>query len=140
MAVNRSAPAARAALLGLALLGALLGCGTLTQGTSGPFHDLARARAELVRGRSTRSDVERILGRPLGSGTALLPTQSGAAREVWLYQDMELRLEVGRSQAARIPVLGREQFVLVFFDGDAFDGLMCWPAEMTGEYGPGGGS
>jgi len=139
MAIAQPGRAARAALLALAFFGAPLACGTMTTGTPGAFRDAARAQAELVRGTSRRSDVERLLGRPVGSGSALFPTQTGGPREVWFYQDVETRMDLGGSQAGRIPVLAREQFVLVFFDGDTFEGLMWWPAERTGEFGPGGG-
>jgi hypothetical protein len=130
---------ARPAALWLALLIGPLACSTVTTGTQGPFHDVARAQAELVRGQSTRSDVERVLGRPLASGTALFPTQAGLPRDLWVYQDMEVRMDVGRSSGEGTPVLTREQFILVFFDGELFEGLMWWPAEMTGTFGSAGG-
>jgi hypothetical protein len=30
------------------------------------------------------------------------------------------------------------QFVLVFFQGESFDGLMWWPIEQEGKLGPSG--
>jgi hypothetical protein len=111
---------------------ALAGC-TATVGTPGPFRDALRAQSDLVRGRSTRADVERILGPPNGTGSALLPTQAGPPSEVWFYQDAEIRQGITSGRT-----INRLQFVLVFFQGESFDGLMWWPIEQEGKFGPSG--
>ncbi|MFQ6028591.1 MAG: hypothetical protein ACE5Q6_13980, partial [Dehalococcoidia bacterium] len=53
-----------------------------------------RIEEELQRGVSTKADVERILGKPNGSGAAFLEgvevsSAAGEKRDIWLYEDPE---------------------------------------------------
>lgn len=104
------------------------GCAGPTSVATGPFKDLTRIGAELRRGVSTKTDVERLLGRPTGHGELLEPTTEGTAwvrREVWYYEDIEMTgLDNTRREGTVtiLPLRMRQQVVLIFFDKDRFDG------------------
>lgn len=106
----------------------LLCAACVSVATTGPFRDVEAAERELRRGTATRMDVERLLGPPQGRGEALLPGQSGDAREVWFYQSLQIgqRTRLGPADE-KWPA--RQQTVLVFLDGERFDGLVVWPTE-----------
>lgn len=106
------------------LLGAA--CGNVLS-TPERFRDTKTAERQLRRGSSTKSDVTRILGAPLGRGGALLPGQTGGPREVWFYQAMQIGPVIPVAPGA--PGRAHQQVVLVFFDGERFDGLLWWPAD-----------
>lgn len=120
--------------LALALAPSLLaGCASRTAVTTGPFAEARRIDEELRRGVSTKSDVERLLGKPNGSGASRLPLTT--PREVWFYHNIETgdaKVE-GRASGGGINVRvdTRQQVLLVFFDGDKFDGYMWWLAVQT---------
>lgn len=96
--------------------------------TTGPFVQAERIEKELRPGVSTKGDVERLLGKPNGSGSSWFPRQP-APRELWFYQDSETgNLAVGGSAGGVMDVHAdmRQQILLIFFDGDLFAGYMWW--------------
>jgi hypothetical protein len=66
----------------------LAGCAQSTALTTGPFSRTNRIDSELRRGVSSKSEVERILGKPNGTGGSLLPLQD-RPREVWVYNQVQ---------------------------------------------------
>ena len=89
-----------------------------------PAHYTTRSRAldtnalesDLRRGASTMADVERLLGKPDGTGAALLPAES-TPKTTWIYERIELE-----SSGAGTTVT--QDIVLVFFREGVFDGFM----------------
>jgi hypothetical protein len=102
----------------------LLGC-TSTKGTvrTGVFVDTTVLENRLIRGVSTKSDVQISLGTPKGRGGALLPAVPGAD-EVWLYDDIQM---MGLKKEGEIYQANlRQQVLLVFFKENRFDGFMWY--------------
>jgi len=90
---------------------------TAIAGCAGPKTELGIAPAvdrlaELRAGVSTRGDVLRVLGQPNGEGAARIPDFPGY-RTLWPYQIVATD---GFSTEYTI--------LLVFFDGDIFDGYL----------------
>jgi hypothetical protein len=107
----------------------LVGCAP-TRLTTGAFTEVNRLETQLKRGVSTKLDVERVLGAPRGSGSALLPTDP-RHRDVWFYQDIEVagtKYEAG----GIIRVNMRQQILLVFFEKEVFDGFMWYSNVVPG--------
>jgi len=100
----------KAALLSLVLIFALAGagCPTVRYGRVPPT---ARLEADLTPRVSTKADVLRVLGPPRGYGRAQLRA-AGTPRDTWFYE------------AIVAPPSGdvRIKFLLVYFDGEVFDG------------------
>lgn len=86
-----------------------------------PFAAVQRIETELKRGSSVKDDVRKLLGEPNGSGECFLPGQD-APREVWFYEDIEVT--GSRSVPDAVMVDLRQQILLVFFEGDKFDGYL----------------
>lgn len=108
------------AALALAAL-ALAGCVPAPTMGTGAFRDAARATQTLVRGVSTKDDVEHLLGVPNGEGAALFWNQP-SPDDIWYYEDDrtsggELRLDGVHAQV-------RQQILIVFFKGNRFDGYV----------------
>ncbi len=110
-------------ILLLVLLSGIVTTGCTTKVTTGAFTQTVRIDNELKRGVSTKMDVQRVLGTPKGSGSAVLPTDP-RPREVWYYDDIELTDM--QSQAGMIRAKVRQQILLVFFEKGVFDGFMWW--------------
>lgn len=100
----------------------LLGCASTKVGT-GVFVDTTVLENRLIRGVSTKSDVQIALGTPKGRGGALLPAVPGAD-EVWLYDDIQMMgfKKEGNVYQANL----RQQVLLVFFKENRFDGFMWY--------------
>lgn len=116
----------RAVILVLLTGTAAVGCGTTQSVTPNPFAQTDRIGAELLRGVSTKTDVERLLGKPNGRGMTLLPTQD-RVREMWTYLDLEKSAEKVEREATGVVVHrfdARQRQIYVFFDGEKFDGYM----------------
>jgi hypothetical protein len=106
------------------------GCAQSTALTTGPFARTNRIDTELRRGVSTKSEVERILGKPNGTGGSLLPLQD-RPREVWVYNQVQTgdpRVMGGRPMLVEVDT--RQQIIVVFFEGDIFDGYL-WSLHVT---------
>lgn len=97
----------------LALCGALAGCVGLAAWTrTGIRPNVALLEDELRVGESTKADVRYFLGRPYGQGGDMLPTAS-VARSTWVYYYAEESASTSRYV-----------LLLVFFDGDRYDGYL----------------
>ena len=92
---------------------------------TGVFPDAQTIEAELVRGQSTRFDVQKLLGIPSGAGGALLPgfgdnSQEVAPYDVWYYEDLEA--EKFKSESGVLIMDLRQQIIVIFFKGDKYHG------------------
>jgi len=95
--------------------------------TTGAFTQTGRIETELKRGISTKMDVQRVLGAPKGTGSAVLPLDP-RPRELWIYQDMKIT-ELHSEGQGVLRGETRLQFLLVFFREGVFDGFM-WSSSM----------
>jgi len=113
----------RKALLVLVLVVLSAACATLHYGRMPETRLLVQDLTPQV---STKADVLRVLGSPRGYGKARLAEVSGP-RTIWYYEETD-------ASAAKIK-LG---MLLVFFDGELFDGYMWfsslekWSAKADG--------
>lgn len=109
----------------LALIGALLAaCAEAPprQATIEAFRDTRQLEVALVKGKSTRDDIKRVLGEPTGSGAMFLARAQQGPEEIWLYQDIELTDM--KSNQGQLDLKIRQQILLVFVRGELFDGFM----------------
>jgi hypothetical protein len=108
---------------------------------TGAFPDVRAVETQLKRGSSTKADVQRVLGVPTGTGhSAGAPPGPRLAlgpgpRELWLYDDMELR-DLKRDEGPDAPTQTlrgtfRQQILLVFFKEGIFDGYLWTSSEAT---------
>jgi hypothetical protein len=95
--------------------------------TTGTFKQVDRIEKDLQRGGSTKLDVERVLGKPNGFGTSMLPTES-KQHEVWFYQDVEITGMKGEPGGI-IRASQRQQILLLFFRGEMYDGFLWYTTE-----------
>ena len=106
-----------------------------TVGT-GAFVKTAAIDKELRRGVSTKTDVQKLLGIPSGTGQLnwmLPPGESppplGAGpRNIWFYNDITAT-DMEQSEDGVITMKSRMQILLVFFKGDLFDGYL-WTSNV----------
>jgi hypothetical protein len=96
--------------------------------TTRAFTEVPHLANHLKRGASTKSDVQRFLGPPMGFGNAIFPTDP-TTREIWLYEDIELT-DVTLGDVSRVNL--RQQFLLVFFNADVLDGFMWYSNVASG--------
>lgn len=116
-------------LIGVSLVDAKLGTGV--------FPNTQAIEKGLVRGKSTRADVQKLLGIPTGAGGAMLPgfgenSEVVDPYDVWYYED----LETGnfKSEEGVMVMDMRQQILIIFFKGDRFHGYF-WTSndEMADE-------
>ena len=113
-------------------LSALVFCTSLSPGyaqtsgvTTGPFAKTDRIDTELTRGVSTKADVERVLGKPNGRGGTLMPPSQTKPGDVWVYYNAQSGApRMSGSRPIKVEVDARHQMVMIFFDGEIFDGYM----------------
>ncbi|MFQ5444150.1 MAG: hypothetical protein ACE5EK_05985, partial [Nitrospinales bacterium] len=82
----------------------------------------------LKRGISTKSDVQRLLGQPGGSGGSffpVMPDQEAKPHEVWYYEGIEM-IKAHSMGGGIIRADMRQQILLIFFDKEKFDGFMWY--------------
>lgn len=96
--------------------------------TMGAFTAVDRIEEELQRGVSTKADVERILGKPNGSGAAFLAgvefvlTGAGEKHDtIWVYENHEANVIDSKGGVLRLHL--RMQYLTIYFRGDRFDGF-----------------
>ena len=82
------------------------------------------ALAQLIRGTSTRADVERLLGHASGIGGSRLPPD-WQSRDLWFYEAIKTEKAQAAGQGI-IHVEMTQEILLVFFDGDRFDGYLWY--------------
>lgn len=122
--VGRLARVARWAPMSALLLTAGAMAGPTDIGT-GVFPDTGQIERSLVRGESTRADVQRLLGIPNGGGGALLPGHAAGSGkiepyDIWYYEDIEtgdIETE-GNTMVMKM----RQQILMIFFKEDRFHG------------------
>lgn len=85
------------------------------------FKHVSRIEVELKRGVSTKADVERVIGKPDGTGQAFLPTDT-RQHAVWYYEDIAVT-QVSRGARGSVLSEIRQQILVMTFDGDLFDGF-----------------
>ncbi|MBU6498157.1 MAG: hypothetical protein KGJ41_02420 [Rhodospirillales bacterium] len=111
-----------AALVAAAGFLLLAGCAAPPTVTSGAFRNVAAIGTSLHRGSSTKTDVRALLGVPNGDGMSAFRNVAGGPREVWYYEDIEM---TGAKFSGSIMTMAmRQQWLLVFFKGDTFDGYL----------------
>ncbi len=109
---------------------AIAGCTPLQVATR-PMPSMEPLKSDLVRGVSTRADVQRLLGEPSGNGSSVLPPDL-SARDVWFYQ--EVKVEDFKTEKAGSGVHAEtyiranitQKILLVFFKGELYDGYMWY--------------
>lgn len=114
----------------LMLLVGVLMAGCASKMTTGSLTEVNRLESELRRGVSTKADVQRVLGAPRGVGGAVLPTDP-KPREVWVYGYVEAA--VAHVEAGVVQENVRQQFLLVFFEREVFDGFFWFSNGGTKE-------
>lgn len=104
--------------------------------TVGAFLAVDQLEDKLTRGTSTKSDVERLLGKPTGRGAAFMAltdeaiaeliragqTRPNDKRELWFYDDVTANLL--DSADGVIQMRMRMQMLMVYFLDNRFDGFM----------------
>ena len=136
--MNKHMPPAAALLTRLTAVAALLLCvGMAGAGAPAEIHtqtmpSMEPLTHELMRGQSTRADVQRLLGTPTGNGGSVLPPDR-TARDVWFYQAVSIKdftaerpLPSELHGESFIRVNMTQQILLVFFKGDLYDGFMWY--------------
>lgn len=78
---------------------------------------------QLTRGASEKTDVEKLLGNPDGTGSLLFPGQS-QPREIWFYERLEIE-----STPRTIDI--QQDVLLIFFRAEVYDGFM-WFSDAEG--------
>lgn len=124
---DRSAKRMRSLSAGLITVGMslLAGCAQPSALTTGPFAKTDLIDTELRRGISTKSDVERVLGKPNGTGGSLMPPTQTKPGEVWVYFNSQSGTpRISGTRPIRAEVDLRDQMIMVFFNGDTFDGYL----------------
>jgi len=101
---------------------------------TGIFPNTQLIENNLVRGISTRADVQKLLGIPTGGGGALLPG-FGENREVvepydvWYYEDVNTKNSYIIDGVMTIDM--KQQILMIFFKGDKFYGYFWTRNEST---------
>ncbi len=97
------------------------------------FSVVSGLETRLARGESTKADVLELLGEPSGAGEfggfhavrGPEHAKKGPA-DIWYYEDSRAAMGVGGRMSERIQVL------LVFFQGDVYDGFLWLTAAAQG--------
>ncbi len=110
---------------------AILAAGCATGVRTGVFPEANRIDSELQKGISKKTDVQRVLGMPKGTGGALLPTDP-SQKEIWVYDDIAVTsMGMDANNVLRMDV--RQQILLIFFDKGVYDGHMWYSNAGKGE-------
>lgn len=104
---------------------------------TGAFPNTGSIEKQLRRGVSTKTDVQRLLGVPNGTGrgdmarpaVVNVPALGEGPREIWYYDDIEIT-DMKSGEGATILNL-RQQILLVFFKADIFDGYLWTTNVLT---------
>jgi hypothetical protein len=109
----------------------MAGVATTVRGGETPSNLLGAARialleAQLHRGLSTKTDVQRLLGPPNGLGGAELPGDP-IRRGIWYYGDIEVtnkHVEVWSHPELVVVATRAQRTLLIFFEGDLYSGYL----------------
>jgi hypothetical protein len=107
---------------------------TTSAAAAAAVRNASRFETEFKRGVTTQEEVRRVFGNPTGTGGAFYPTARKPI-EVWAYENVEMEI-VGttRDPSPAIQAKQRWDVVLIFFDGNLYDGFMWYTSgtEATG--------
>jgi hypothetical protein len=92
---------------------------------TGVFPNTQLIEKNLLRGVSTRTDVQRMLGIPTGGGDAILPgfgqnSEILARYDVWYYEDVNTKNSKIKDGIMTMDM--NQQILMIFFKGDKFYG------------------
>jgi len=101
---------------------------------TGTFPNTQLIEKNLVRGESTRADVQKLLGIPTGAGAAMLPGFGDKSEvvepyDLWYYEDVETKDMKSKDGVMVIDM--RQQILMIFFKGDKFYGYFWTSNEPT---------
>lgn len=104
---------------------------------TGAFPKAQEIERQLVRGVSTKADVQKLLGIPSGSGEAILPGYGDKAAtlepyQIWYYEDIETGEMTSKDGVMNITL--RNQILLVFFKEDKFHGFFWTSNQDAAEF------
>jgi len=107
----------------LLTLGVAAGCATTQEATdmrAGAVRNAELIEIQLTKGVSTKADVERLLGKPIGDGAALSGLDPERPRELWVYGEAAWSLIGFEGGVARTHF--EQQLLMVYFLDGKFDG------------------
>jgi hypothetical protein len=107
---------------------------TTSEAAAAAVRNASRFETEFKRGVTTQEEVRRVFGKPTGTGGAFFPT-ARRPNEVWAYENVEMEIVgTSRDPSAAIQAKQRWDAVLIFFDGNLYDGFMWYTSgtEVTG--------
>ena len=114
--------------------------GQATGARMGRFPDVDVMEERLVKGLSTKAEVEALLGAPSGRGGALSNLEPDRPREIWVYEENNVSIISMDDGAGRMRLHFAQQFLMVYFVEGVFDGF--WWHDTAGttpvERGSGG--
>lgn len=110
------------------------GCaGSVATGGAQAWSNLDQLKSKFERGRTTKGDVLLVFGEPHGVGAFggfdSVRRRLGAAagpEQAWYYENVASDIGTGISQ--------RQRLLLVFFNGDLFDGYVWIDNRVKGEW------
>lgn len=100
---------------------------------TGVFPDVQAIEKTLIRGQSTHTDVQKLLGIPTGAGGAMLPgfgeySEVVEPYDIWYYEDIENSNM--KSEDGVLVMDMRQQILIIFFKGDRFHGYF-WTSKKS---------
>jgi outer membrane protein assembly factor BamE (lipoprotein component of BamABCDE complex) len=113
----------------LLLIFSISGCTQKTSLSQGPFLKIPAIENELQKGKSTKSDVHRILGAPQGMGGAIFPVKT-EEHEVWFYQNIEV--DNIKSESSYVTMDMHQKILIVFFTKELYDGYFWYTGTIKG--------
>lgn len=103
---------------------------------TGVFPNAQAVEKSLIRGKSTRADVQSLLGIPNGAGGAMLPgfgekSEVVEPYDIWYYEDVEI--ENSKSESGIMVMNMRQQILVILFKGDMYYGYFWTIKEAIAE-------
>ena len=100
---------------------------------TGIFPNTQLIEKNLVRGISTRSDVQKLIGIPTGGGGAILPgfgenSEVVEPYDVWYYEDLNTYNTNMKDGIINMDM--SQQILMIFFKGDKFYGYF-WTSSLS---------
>ena len=101
---------------------------------TGTFPNTQLIEKNLVRGISTRADVQKLLGIPTGGGGAILPGFGEKSEviepyDLWYYEDINTKNSKFKDGIMTMDM--SQQILMIFFKGDKFYGYFWTSNEST---------
>jgi hypothetical protein len=121
--------------MALATLGLLAAAGpALAQTvdlTTGPFRDTAALESAWRAGITTPDEVRRLVGPPNGAGS-FLGVIDYRPFNIWFYDDVAVVGATAQSGTGIVNIQSRQQFLMVFFRDDRYQGHMWFSNDSRG--------